>query len=193
MKAIAVFCGASEPTRPEYMAAAERVGSLVGQHEIHLVYGGASVGLMGKVADSCLEMGGVVTGVIPKSMEDVELAHKGLQSLIVVETMHERQKLMADFADAFIVLPGGLGTLAEMFEAATWTQLGIQQKPVGVLNVHGYYDPLKKQLEEAEDSGFLSSGGNVLLFEERPIELLEALELWEAPAARYGLATPEQA
>lgn len=139
---ICVFCGSNDGARPEYLEAATALGKSLAESGIGLVYGGAGVGLMGAVADSVLDAGGEVIGVMPRSLVKREVAHRKLRDLRVVDSMHERKALMAELADAFIALPGGLGTLEEFFEVWTWAQLGEHTKPLGMLNVAGYYDPL---------------------------------------------------
>lgn len=139
---ICVFCGSNDGARPEYLAAAQNLGRALAERSIGLVYGGASVGLMGAVADAVLRAGGEVVGVMPRSLLEREVAHRQLRDLRVVGSMHERKALMAELADAFLALPGGLGTLEEFFEVWTWAQLGEHTKPLGMLNVAGYYDPL---------------------------------------------------
>ena len=138
---ICVFCGSSDGAKPEYLDAATELGKQLAATNIGLVYGGASVGLMGAVADAVLAAGGEVTGVMPRSLVEREVAHSKLRDLRVVGSMHERKALMTELADAFIALPGGLGTLEEFFEVWTWAQLGEHTKPLGMLNVAGYYDP----------------------------------------------------
>jgi uncharacterized protein (TIGR00730 family) len=142
MKRVCVFCGSSPGARPEYLAAAKTLGSLLAAEGIGLVYGGAQVGLMGAVADAALARGGEVIGVIPKHLVSKEVAHHGLPDLRVVNSMHERKSLMAELSDGFIALPGGFGTFEEFCEVLTWSQLGLHQKPTGLINVSGYYDPL---------------------------------------------------
>lgn len=142
MKRVCVFCGSSPGARPEYLAAAKTLGSLLAAEGIGLVYGGAQVGLMGAVADAALARGGEVIGVIPKHLVSKEVAHHGLPDLRVVNSMHERKSLMAELSDGFIALPGGFGTFEEFCEVLTWSQLGLHQKATGLINVSGYYDPL---------------------------------------------------
>lgn len=139
---VCVFCGSNGGARPEYLEAAVKLGQNLTARSIGLVYGGAGVGLMGAVADAVLNAGGEVIGVMPRSLVEREVAHRKLRDLRVVGSMHERKVLMAELADAFIALPGGLGTLEEFFEVWTWAQLGEHSKPLGMLNVAGYYDPL---------------------------------------------------
>src|SRR5687768_199497 len=155
MKSLCVFCGSSPGSRPEYAALAVRTGELIAERGIALVYGGGHVGLMGALADAALAAGGRVVGVIPRALWDREVGHGGLTELHVVETMHERKALMASLADAFVALPGGLGTLEEIFEVWTWGQLGIHAKPCGFLDVNGYYAPLLAFLDGAVERGLV--------------------------------------
>ena len=155
MTRICVFCGSSNGDREVYPQAAAAFGSLLAEHGIGLVYGGASVGLMGVVADAVLRANGDVTGVIPQSLVDKEIAHPGLTQMHIVDTMHERKALMAKMSDGFVALPGGIGTLEELFEMWTWAQLGLHDKPCVLLNVAGYYDELIGFLDKMTDSGYL--------------------------------------
>jgi hypothetical protein len=152
---LCVFCGASAGASPEYVADAVRLGAHLGERRITLIYGGGRAGLMGAVADAALDKGGAVVGVITRLLQNRELEHKGVTSLHVVETMHERKMMMANLADAFIAMPGGLGTLDELFEILAWAQLGIHAKPVGLLNTRGYYDSLLAFLDHVERESFL--------------------------------------
>ena len=163
IQSLCVFCGSSLGSRPEYKLAAEEMGGLLASRKIRLIYGGGNVGLMGAVADACLAAGGAVTGVIPQALMDKEIAHRGLTELHVVKSMHERKALMADLAGAFVALPGGFGTFEEFFEVLTWTQLGLQQKACGLVNVMGYYDSLLGLLEKAEEEGFLPAAHRKLV------------------------------
>jgi uncharacterized protein (TIGR00730 family) len=177
MHRIGVFCGSSTGLHADYRSAAERLGALLAERGIGLVYGGANGGLMGAIADAALGGGGEVIGVIPQRLEAKEVAHRGLTQLHVVETMHQRKSLMADLSDAFIAMPGGLGTLDESFEMATWTQLGIHAKPLGLLNVRGYFDRLEQFLAHAVAEGFLRpEHRRTLAFSDDPIALVAALE-----------------
>ncbi|MFK7914961.1 MAG: TIGR00730 family Rossman fold protein [Pseudomonadales bacterium] len=155
---ICVFCGSSSGARPDYQQAAVALGQALVERGVGLVYGGASVGLMGTVADAVLEAGGEVIGVIPQSIADVEIAHRHLTELHVVESMHARKALMADRSAGFVALPGGIGTLEEIFEVWTWSQLGIHAKPLGFLNVAGYYDALALFLDQQVTEGFVKPG-----------------------------------
>ncbi|OLF19579.1 LOG family protein [Actinophytocola xanthii] len=154
---ICVFCGSSAGKGPGYLAAAEAVGATLAARGIGLVYGGASVGTMGAVADAALAAGGEVVGVIPQSLVDREVAHHGLTELHVVADLHERKAKMATLADAFLALPGGAGTLEELFEVYTWAQLGLHAKPIALLDVAGYYQPMLRFLDHMVDEGFLAS------------------------------------
>jgi uncharacterized protein (TIGR00730 family) len=153
---VCVYCGSRPGSEPEFAATAQAVGAWIGEHGGQLVYGGGSNGLMGIVADSTLAAGGRVIGVIPKALVEKEWAHTGCTELHVVDTMHERKRIMAEHADAFLALPGGIGTLEEFFEVWTWRQLGYHAKPVGLLNEKGYYADLLAFLKSAVKSGFMS-------------------------------------
>jgi len=155
MQSLCVFCGSSAGTRPVYAEAARAFGQAVAQGGITLVYGGGHVGLMGAVADAALAAGGTVIGVMPRHLVEREIAHTGLTRLDVVESMHERKARMAELADGFVALPGGAGTLEELFEQWTWAQLGTHAKPCGVLNVAGFYDALLAQARHMTEEGFM--------------------------------------
>lgn len=155
MKSLCVFCGSSPGRRPAYAELAAHVGQLVARRGLTLVYGGGRVGLMGTLADAALAAGGRVVGVIPQMLIDREVGHAGLSQLHVVRTMSERKLLMGDLSDSFLALPGGIGTMDELFEAWTWTQLGLHRKPCALLNQDGYYDPLLQFLDRAVEQGFL--------------------------------------
>ena len=157
MKSVCVFCGSSPGASPVYAEAATHLGRTIAGRGLTLVYGGGHVGLMGVVADAALGAGGRVVGVIPEALEARELAHRGLTDLRVVGSMHERKALMSELADGFIALPGGIGTLEEWFEVWTWSQLGIQRKPCGLLNVAGYYDHLLAFLDHVTAQRFLAT------------------------------------
>lgn len=182
MKWICVFCGSSSGESPVYLEAATRLGALLAREGLGLVYGGSKVGLMGRLADVALEEGAPVIGVIPHALVNREVAHGGLTELRVVSSMHERKAVMEDLADAFITLPGGLGTLEEFFEVVTWSQLGLHRKPSGLLDVQGYYQPLIRFLDHAVSEGFLSSSHRrMILVEEDPERLLGSLKDYEPP------------
>ncbi len=182
LQRVCVFCGSSTGTNGVYREAAYSVGRLLGRRGIELVYGGGNVGLMGAVADGCLQDGGQVIGVIPEALKNRELAHAGLTELRVVGSMHERKALMADLADAFIALPGGYGTWDEFCEVLTWSQLGIQRKACAVLNVNGYYDPLLAMADRAVTEGFLRDVHRALLLaDDDPARLLDRLGGYTVP------------
>lgn len=157
MKNICVYCGSSPGRQPIYVAAAKALGRTLVENNIGLVYGGASVGTMGVIADAVLAAGGEAIGIIPKVLQRKEVVHEGLTKLHLVESMHERKALMAELSDGFIALPGGFGTLEEIFEIITWAQLGMHQKPVGLLNIDGYYDQLTAFLQHTVDEQFVRS------------------------------------
>jgi uncharacterized protein (TIGR00730 family) len=157
MHAVCVYCGSSPGADPAYAEATRELARGLAARGIRIVYGGAAVGLMGLLADAALDAGGEVTGVIPRGLVDREIGHPRVGDLRVVATMHERKALMAELADAFVALPGGIGTLEELIEMYTWSQLGLHAKPLAVLNVAGYYDPLAAFLDHAVTEGFLSA------------------------------------
>ena len=176
LRRICVFCGSSSGNDVVYRQAAQAVGRLLSQRGIELVYGGGNVGLMGMVADACLEGGGRVIGVIPEALKNKELAHHGLTDLRVVGSMHERKALMADLSDAFIALPGGYGTWDEFCEVLTWSQLGIQHKACALLDVNGYYGPLLAMADKAVSEGFLREvHRGLMLSDDAPTRLLDRL------------------
>ena len=176
-KNIAVFCASAEGVRPEYRAAAEQLGRTLAEHGVGLIYGGARVGLMGAVADSALAAGGHVTGVIPHVLVDLEIAHQGISELHVTSTMHTRKALMAEKADAFFILPGGYGTLEEMFEVLAWQTLKIHSKPVVLLNVAGFYDTMLEFLDVCDREGMLRGNRGILLVAKTADEALKLAEL----------------
>jgi uncharacterized protein (TIGR00730 family) len=173
MKRICVFCGSNHGASPEYARAAARLAETIAEQGIGLVYGGASVGLMKVIADTALRHGGEVIGVIPHRLVDRELAHRGLSRLYEVESMHERKAQMADLADGFITLPGGLGTMEEFTEVMSWRYLGIHRKPCGLLNVGGYYDSLLQFLDGAVAQGFIKGRDrDAILVESEPTRMV---------------------
>jgi uncharacterized protein (TIGR00730 family) len=179
---ICVFCGTNTGERPEYGAAARELGKLLADEGIELVYGGASVGIMGELADAVHENGGHVTGIIPQQLMKKEAAHTGIPDLIVVASMHQRKSQMADLSDAFIALPGGIGTLEGYFEILTWGQLGIHAKPSGILNVAGYFDRLIEFLDHAVREGFLTEDHReMIVVDSDPKRLVDRLRAY-APA-----------
>jgi len=182
MKRIAVYCGANPGVRPEYAAAAAALGEVLARERVELVYGGGRVGLMGVVADAVLAGGGHVIGVIPERLVIKEVVHEGLPDLRVVKTMHERKALMAELADGFIALPGGYGTFEEFFEILAWSQLGWHRKPFGLLDVAGFYGPLRAFLDHARDEGFLRPQHRALvLMAVRAEDLLARLREFRPP------------
>jgi uncharacterized protein (TIGR00730 family) len=163
MKAIAVYCGAAHGFDPRYDAAARLLARALVEHNIGLVYGGGNVGLMGVIADEVLRLGGEATGVIPRTLVEREVGHTGLTRLFVVKDMHERKAMMSDLADGFIAMPGGMGTLEELFEMVTWAQLGIHAKPIGLFDAHGFYGPLVACVEHMVATGFVRPAHAALL------------------------------
>lgn len=189
LRSICVFCGASPGVNPLYREAAEALGRHIAERGLRLVYGGGAVGLMGVVADAALDAGGEVVGIIPRSLERSEIGHQGLTRLVVVDGMHARKARMAELSDAFIALPGGLGTLEELFEVWTWGQLGYHAKPLGLLEVNGFYDKLSGFLDHLVEEGFVRLPHRQMLQRgATPAELLARLEDWQplAPAKWAG-------
>ncbi|SHF99215.1 LOG family protein [Pedobacter caeni] len=172
MKSICVYCGANFNGDPVLLAAIENLAQTFTDHQIRLVYGGGSVGVMGVIADEILKRNGLATGVIPQFLMDKEVGHKGLTEMIITENMHQRKQKMADLADGFIILPGGFGTLEEFFEVLTWLQLGLHTKPIGVLNVSGFYDPLFAQMDAMVQHQFLKQSNRDLVFNESDPKVL---------------------
>lgn len=182
MKSISVFCGSSEGYNEVYREEAYHLGSELARRGLHTVYGGAKLGLMGAVADGALNNGGQVTGIIPNFLQTKEIVHEGLTELIVVDTMHERKLKMYERCDAVLVLPGGWGTMEEMFEILTWGQLGMHTKPIGLLNINGYYDALKALNSTMVEEGFLSEcTRSILMFDRNLEDLLQKMENYTAP------------
>ncbi len=182
MNSVCVFCGSSTGNDPSYAEAAQRLGRVLAERDITLVYGGGHVGLMGIVADAALGAGGEVIGVMPKSLVDREIGHTGLTKLHVVRSMHERKATMSELSEGFVALPGGNGTLEEFFEVLTWAQLGEHGKPCGLLNVAGYFDPLLTVFDQMVDRAFLKAAHRELvLVESDPLALLERFEGYEPP------------
>jgi uncharacterized protein (TIGR00730 family) len=184
MRQLCVFCGSSAGHRPEYRDAARRVGELLAARGVGLVFGAGHVGLMGVLADAVLAGGGTGIGVIPQALVDKELAHRGLTELHVVQTMHQRKALMADLADAFLALPGGYGTADETFEILTWAQLGLHTKPIGLLNVCGFFDPLLAWADRCVSEGFLRPEHRDILHVSRDPEELLGMLARPLPAAQ---------
>ncbi|MEB3768132.1 TIGR00730 family Rossman fold protein [Acinetobacter sp. MD2] len=189
MKSVAIFCGSKAGNLPIFVQTAQRVGEYLAQQGVTLVYGGGRSGLMGTVADSALQAGGRVIGVIPTALVDKELAHPNLTELHVVKDMHERKTKMSELAQGFIALPGGAGTLEEIFEQWTWAQLGIHAKPCGFLNIQGFYDPLLAMVQRTVETGFTQSRFADALQVSDSIEtLVERFEAYTSPEPKWGAA-----
>ncbi|TDF95232.1 TIGR00730 family Rossman fold protein [Paenibacillus piri] len=181
MKTIAVFCGSGTGKDPIYMNEARKLGQTLAAHGLDLVYGGAVVGCMGAVADAVLESGGKVIGVIPQKLVNVEIAHNHLTELHVVETMHERKALMAQYADGFIALPGGTGTLEEWFEVFTWAQLGYHNKPCALLNINQYYTPILSLFDHMVEQGFVKGAyKDLIVTDDDSARLIDKLKSYKA-------------
>jgi uncharacterized protein (TIGR00730 family) len=179
LTSLAVYCGSNPGYDPAYRESAASLGRVLAERGISLVYGGGHVGLMGAVADAVIENGGEAHGVITEALEAKEIAHHGLTTLKVVTTMHERKAAMADAADAFVMLPGGFGTFDEFFEVVTWTQLGIHAKPCGVLDVAGYFSPLRALVDGAVQAGFVHPAHReMIIIDTDPAALLDRLAAW---------------
>lgn len=183
LKSIAVFCGSSSGYDVRYSEAAKLLGKFFALHGIQLIYGGASVGLMGDIADACLANGGKVIGVLPDFLRSKEIAHKGLTENFITTSMHERKEKMNQLCDGVIALPGGFGTLDELFEMLTWGQLGLHQKPIGLYNIGGFFDPLLQMISDMEKAGFLKKvNADMLLVDEDLNSLLQKMENYVPPA-----------
>ena len=192
MQRLCVFCGSNPGASPEYIEAARQSAKALVTRGLELVYGGGSIGIMGALADAVLEQGGKVIGIIPRPLWDREVGHRGLTELRLVNTMHERKALMAELADGFIALPGGIGTLEEFFEVWTWAQLGIHTKPCGLLNVSGYFDSLLAFLEHAVSEQFIRDRHREMVMVETDVEaLLERLMAYRAPKVSKWLKCDE--
>jgi uncharacterized protein (TIGR00730 family) len=182
VKRVCVFCGSSPGANPIYMETASRVGALLAERDLGLVYGGGNVGLMGAVADSVLAAGGEVIGIIPASLVEREVAHRGLPDLRIVNSMHERKAQMEALAEGFLALPGGIGTFEEFFEILTWAQLRLHSKPCALLNVAGYYDPVLTLLDHAVTERFLRpEHRRIVLADTDPARLLDAMAIYQPP------------
>jgi len=192
-KRLCVFCGSRHGTRPEYADAAVTLGHTLAESGVELVYGGGNVGLMGVVADACMAAGGEVTGVIPQALMAWEVGHTGLARLEVVDSMHTRKARMAELADGFIALPGGLGTFEELFEMLTWAQLGFHRKPIGLLDVAGYYAPMREMMKRGVSEGFMKPQNAALLLIEDSVKgLLGAMRDYAAPTTDARIDNLEQ-
>jgi len=188
MRRICVFCGSNAGARSEYAEAVRALAAVLVERKLGIVYGGGNVGLMGVLADAALGRGGEVIGVIPQTLVDKEVAHRGVTQLLIAETMHERKALMNDLSDAFIALPGGFGTLDEFFEVLTWSQLGFHGKPCALLNVAGYYDRMLAMLDHAVKERFLRPAHRELVIADSdPSRLMQRLSAFSpAPKAKWG-------
>jgi uncharacterized protein (TIGR00730 family) len=190
MKSLCVYCGASSGNQPVFVQAAVQVGQILAQRGITLIYGGGRVGMMGALADAAMQAGGKVIGVIPQRLMEREAAHRGLTELHVVADMHSRKAMMARLADGFVALPGGIGTLEELFETFTWLQLGFHRMPVGLLDVDGYYAPLQAMLDMAVAQGFVSPQNRAQLLQGVDFEeLLDRMQAFAPVDADAWLAT----
>jgi uncharacterized protein (TIGR00730 family) len=169
---LCVYCGSRAGADPAHLQAAEQLGQAIGRRGWRLIYGGGRVGLMGAVADAALAAGGSVVGVMPESLMRLEVGHRGLSELLVVRTMHERKQAMAERADAFVALPGGIGTFEELFEVWTWRHLGYHQHPIGLLDVKGYYDPLMAFLDRTVAEGFVNQAQMAMVTRDSDVEAL---------------------
>jgi len=182
MRRVCVFCGSSVGNKAIYREAAEALGNLLAARGIGLVYGGGNVGLMGVIAETVLTAGGEVIGVIPQALADREIAHIGVSDLRIVDSMHSRKAMMADLSDAFIAMPGGVGTFEEFFEAVTWTQLGVHRKPCGLLNAGEFYTPLAAFIDQAVTEGFIKPiHRSMIVVDDHPERLLDSLAKVELP------------
>ena len=189
---VCVFCGSNTGARPDYTTTAMALARLLASEEIGLVYGGSDVGLMRVLADTMLEAGGEVIGVIPQALVEKEVAHQGLTDLRVVGSMHQRKAMMVDLSDAFIALPGGFGTFDELCEVLSWAQLGLHRKPVGVLNAAGYFDHFLKMLDHAVAEGFLRPQHRALVVQaETPEDILKRLLAYSAPLVEKWITREE--
>lgn len=189
---ICVYLGSSRGRSPVYAQAAARVGALLAERGIGLVYGGGTVGLMGIIADAVCAAGGEVVGVIPEALRAREHDHQGITELHVVKTMHERKAMMAKFADGFLCLPGGIGTLEEIFEAWCWSQLGYHEKPCGLLNVNGFYTPMARFIDQVVEEGFLQPRHRaMLLVDDDPRALLDRMAQYLPPKTEHWLGADD--
>lgn len=189
---ICVYCGSNSGIRPDYINGARELASALVQRNIGLVYGGSSVGIMGALADAVLAEGGRVTGIIPESLMRKELGHNHLTERHIVSSMHERKTMMAALSDGFIALPGGAGTLEELFEAWTWAQLGMHQKPCGLLNIAGYYDALAAFLDHSVDEAFMRAEHRaMLLIEHQPAALLDRYLTYTPPTVSKWITSSQ--
>ncbi len=191
MKRICVFCGARRGGRPTFAQGARELGTAIAARDLELVFGGGHVGLMGVLADAVLDAGGRAVGVIPHALVERELAHPRVQDMRIVDSMHERKALMAELSDAFVAMPGGLGTLEEFFEALTWSQLGIHSKPVALLNVDNYFDSLLKFVSAAAEEGFIrTEHERLILSASSAAEVMDHIERFRPPTVHPWTPRP---
>ncbi len=192
LQRVAVYCASNDGARPEYLECARVLGTSIAQRGLTVVYGGGRVGLMGALADAAMAAGGEVIGVMPHGLVQREVAHHGLTALRIVDSMHERKAMIAELADAFITLPGGLGTLEEFFETWTWAQLGVHQKPIGLFDVSGYWAPLLALLEHVDAEGFLRGNPREwLVVNDDASSMLAQLQAFQAPTVRRWIRLGE--
>ncbi len=188
LKRVAVYCASNDGARPSYVATARALGTVLAERGITVVYGGGRTGLMGALADAAMAAGGEVIGVMPHGLVEREVAHRGITALHVVDSMHERKAMIAELADAFVTMPGGIGTLEEFFETWTWANLGVHRKPIGLLDADGFWTPLMTLLAQLEGEGFLrGTPRDWLVRDDDPVRLLAALDTFEAPVVRRWL------
>lgn len=189
MKSVAVFCASGIGNKPDYKDEAYKTGKFLARHQLEVIYGGSHIGLMGALAQGALDHGGVVRGVLPEFMTQHELAHQNLTELIMVDSMQERKLKMHELSDAVIALPGGFGTFEELFEMLTWAQLGLHQKPIGILNVKGYYNHLKKLLDHMTNEGLLKSkNAEMLLFSDTIKDLHQIMQDYKPPKSDLSIS-----
>lgn len=190
---LCVFCGSNAGLDPVYLETARLLGETLARNGIELIYGGASVGLMGAVADAVLKHGGHVIGVMPQALVDKEIAHTGLSDLRVVGSMHERKAMMAELSDGFVAMPGGLGTFEELFEVWTWAQLGYHKKPCALLNIAGFYDKLMHFLDDVVERGFVKPVHRAMLIvKDKPAALIDAIQAYEPPKVEKWIRAGER-
>jgi len=193
MDSICVYCGSRPGADPAYTEAAAALGEALAEQDITLVYGGGHVGMMGTVADAVLDAGGEVVGVIPEALADAEQAHEGVTELLVVDSMHERKQTMADRSEGFVALPGGFGTLEEIIEVLTWSQLGIHRKPCGFLNVGGYFDDLFAFFDHQRNEAFVDERHReMVVVAAEPTDLLARFDAYEPPQVRAEVSSDER-
>lgn len=186
MNSITVFCGSSTGNETQFKEQAYQLGKTLAMYNIGLIYGGAGIGLMGAIANGTLEHGGIVTGVLPRFLQNKEIAHAGLTELILVDTMHERKQKMNELSDGVIALPGGYGTLEELFEMLTWAQLSLHEKPIGILNIDGFYDELIAMIDKMVRKGFLNKEYKEMIIVSSDIEqLISQMQNYQVPSEKW--------